>query len=261
MEVKWPHYPSTACTPRGWTRSSRMVLGIVGICTKIWAEWMNRIDTYNKDVLLEAVDRQKNIPLITFCNHQSCFDDPVLWGVLKFNHLSWNTHKLRWTLAASDIVFTKEWHSKFFSLGRGVPVIRGAGVYQQAMDFMVNKLNEGEWVHTFPEGKINMDNELIRLKWGIGRLIADCKTAPLVIPMWHVGMEKILPNKWPYIPRIGKRVTLVIGDPLNLSGMVKQLQQEKASPVEMRKKLTDFVQDEFYKLKAKAEAIHAERNS
>lgn len=258
VTVKWP-FPVTEPVPRSWAAASKVVISAVGIFSKIWAEWLNKIYVHNKNGLHDAVEkRPSNQALVTVSNHRSCFDDPVLWGVLKWRHLVTNNEVMRWSLGASDICFTKEWHAKFFSYGRVVPICRGEGVYQKSMDFVLEKLNKGGWVHVFPEGRVNETNEYMRLKWGVGRLITECKVAPIVLPLWHVGMDEILPNRTPYIPHIGKRVTLVIGQPIQFDSLLKQLHNAKMSPMAIRKEVTDKIQEEFQRLKVYTERLHEE---
>lgn len=52
----------------------------------------------------------------------------------------------RWTLGASDIMFTNSVHSKFFNLGQVIETHRGAGIFQEAIDRAVKLLQEGNWV-------------------------------------------------------------------------------------------------------------------
>ena len=53
-------------------------------------------------------------------------------------------------------------------------------------------------------GKVNLESAVTRWKWGVGRLIAESTKTPIVIPLWHVGMEDILPTRSSYIPQLFK---------------------------------------------------------
>uniref|UniRef100_T1IJL0 Tafazzin family protein n=1 Tax=Strigamia maritima TaxID=126957 RepID=T1IJL0_STRMM len=257
VDVSWP-LPNLNRSHKLWTVGSAILVPTVGVMSKVFSCWFNSFNVYNREILINALDnRPSSQPLITVSNHYSCLDDPMLWaGLLEFRHF-FTPKKIRWSLAATDICFTNELHALFFSLGRTVPIVRGNGVYQKAMDFVLERLNKGEWVHIFPEGKVNMSKECLRIKWGVGRLIAESKICPVVIPLFHLGMDEVLPNTPPYYPKTNKKITVVVGEPIALEETIRELREANKNAVEQRKTISDIIQKEMWKLRDKAQTLNS----
>ncbi|XP_037910620.1 tafazzin homolog isoform X2 [Hermetia illucens] len=238
-------FPRLRRPSRFWHFASTLTVAAVGLFSKIIIVWLNKTRVYNKQILIDAIaKRPKGVPLVTVSNHHSCFDDPGLWGILPTKYLCGKNH-IRWSLTAHDICFTNKYHSLFFMFGKCIPVVRGGGVYQPAVDVCIEKLALGDWVHVFPEGKVNMEKEFIRLKWGVGRMIYESPKLPIIIPIWHEGMDSVLPNTPPYYLRFGKKVTVNIGKPIQLSSLVQSLKERNVQEPEARKLITDKIQEEL----------------
>ncbi|KAK0399994.1 hypothetical protein QR680_003306 [Steinernema hermaphroditum] len=172
----------------------------------LFAADINKMVIRNRDVLVQQIANTSR-PLLTVANHRCNIDDPLLWSVLTWKEFFGNLNRYRYTLAAHNICFTKSWHTKLFSLGRCVPIVRGAGVKQEGMDFCIEKLDERQWVHIFPEGKVTP--QPIRIKWGVARLVMEAKLPPVVLPIWVNGMDSVWPTEKPYYPRFGKSIVEV----------------------------------------------------
>ncbi|GAQ89888.1 lysoglycerophospholipid O-acyltransferase [Klebsormidium nitens] len=218
--------------------SRRMVLGVIGSLAALWVQGFNRSRVVNREGLLRAVrERPAGVPLISCSNHMSTLDDPLMWGARGLPRF--NPANTRWVLTAEDICFTNPVYAYFFRLGQCIPIRRGAGVHHEYVLEVLARINRGEWVHTFPEGKIQQElGPLPRLKWGIGSLIARASTPPIVLPVCHSGFQQMLPQKTtflgiqsgrPKLPLVGKNVTIVVGDLLEFD--VPALKKEAESAV------------------------------
>lgn len=107
------------------------------------------LETHNLSRLQKAIASKR--PLITLANHDATVDDPLLFGMI--DPAIWPSDRMRWTLGAQDICFHGPVTNRFFSAGRAIPIRRGQGIHQPAMDFAIERLNEGGWVHIFPEAR------------------------------------------------------------------------------------------------------------
>ncbi|XP_058828852.1 tafazzin isoform X3 [Topomyia yanbarensis] len=259
-DIDWI-FPQLRRPSRLWRIASTGVIGLVGFFSKVIIVWLNKARVHNIEVLENALEnRPTGIPLLTVSNHHSCFDDPGMWGLLKLRLLKLknvcNKNVIRWSMAAHDICFTNKYHSLFFMYGKCIPVVRGAGVYQPAVDLCIEKLKLGHWVHVFPEGKVNMTKEDLRFKWGVGRIIYEAPVLPIIVPIWHIGMETVLPNEPPYYLRLGKKLTYNFGKPIDLNELMQRLRESPVSEEDARRIITDRIQEEMMVLKEETETLH-----
>ncbi|XP_040375093.1 tafazzin isoform X2 [Rosa chinensis] len=172
---------------------------VIGNVCHVFMNGLNRVQVYGLEKFHDALLRRpKDRPLITVSNHVASMDDPLVIAALLPPNVLLDAKNLRWTLCASDRCFSNPVTSAFFRSVKVLPVARGDGIYQKGMDIAISKLNQGGWVHIFPEGSRSRDGgkTLGSPKRGVGS-----------------GMQDIMPIGASF-PRIGKRVTVVIGDPI-----------------------------------------------
>lgn len=190
-----------------------------GAFAKAVANLLNSTTVHNAETLIRLVrSRPPGVPLLTVSNHMSTLDDPVMWGFKGFPTTDANLG--RWVLAAEDICFKNRVLSYCFRLGKCIPITRGAGIYQEHMNEAIERLSDGAWLHTFPEGKVSQGNEPIRrLKWGTASLIARAPVTPIVLPIVHHGFQEVMPENYlfgrrPPFPLFNKKITITVGDPI-----------------------------------------------
>lgn len=173
---------------------------------------MRRMNRLTIDGLerLKAVEDRGDRGLLTFSNHVSRLDDPLLVSNLGLAELPY--HRMRWVSADAVKLFGSPLSAFIFSAGKCVPTVRGGGLDQPALHFLSDRLRHGAWVHIFPEGGANRDAQA-RLrhpfKIGIGRLIDQAR--PLALPFYHRGMQHVAPHGKG--PQRGHRVGVLFGEP------------------------------------------------
>ncbi|KAJ1920459.1 Lyso-phosphatidylcholine acyltransferase [Mycoemilia scoparia] len=223
----------TSPTAWWWDYASSATLLAVGTAMKgLIACGFYRVYLRNVDKLVATIeDPDRKQPVITYANHLSTMDDPLLWGLMPLRMLR-QPDLTRWSLGAKELTFFNPFFAAFFSLGQTIPTMRGSGIYQDAVNIAIKKLNEKKWVHVFPESFCNQKPEIARLKWGVGRMIMESEINPIVIPIYHHGMTDVLPLGQPLpIPRFSpfKRKLLVsVGDPIDFADLLEAWKKERA---------------------------------
>ncbi|PAN26675.1 hypothetical protein PAHAL_5G030400 [Panicum hallii] len=199
-----------------------LAVPLIGNACYVFMHGLNSVQIYGAEKLHQALqERPKGKPLLTVSNHVAAMDDPFVIASLLPPSVMLEAQKLRWTLCATDRCFTNPVLSTFFRSVKVLPVSRGDGIYQKGMDMALSKLNSGGWVHIFPEGSRSRDGgkTIAPSKRGVGRLVMDADSLPVVIPFVHTGMQDIMPVG-KRIPRAGKQVIVIVGDPINFDDLI-----------------------------------------
>ena len=176
-------------------------------------------------------------------------DDPATVSLLAPLSVRLSPKRMRYGICSEEYCFEDPKVGAFFSLGNAVPVQRGASIHQFGMSELARHVDAGDWVHVFAEGRIWQEGglplrdeegrwclspercsppgvKLGPLKWGIGKLIANSAVVPAVVPFFHLGLERIVPqdganNVLPGAPHFGKDVTIKVGDPVYVADLVE----------------------------------------
>lgn len=210
---------------------SHLIVRLVGWCSNLLLQrWCKSVRVEGLERLVNVIKDEKRITqkrgVLTYANHISVLDDPTLFGGLP-SELFQQSKTTRWTMGASDIMFTNSFNAYIFRSGQVLPTDRGRGVFQPALDHSIEIMQNGGWVHIFPEGYVNMSRQarVRRFKWGIGRMLLETglgisRKLPVILPIWITGLDGMMPEprgnpKW--MPRPGADVTITFGYPVNES--------------------------------------------
>ncbi|GER34573.1 phospholipid/glycerol acyltransferase family protein [Striga asiatica] len=226
-------------------------------------------------------------------NHVAAMDDPLVIASLLPRSMLLDANGLRWTLCASDRCFKNPVTSAFFKYVKVLPVSRGEGIYQKGMDLAISKLNRGGWVHIFPEGSRSRDGgkTMGAAKRGIGRarynnklidgdtgfplstigfiginvfaffflrLVLDADNVPIVVPFVHTGMQEVMPVGAKF-PRVGKTVTILVGDPIGFDDLINEQPQKNISRGKLYDAVSARIGDRLQKLKLQVEVLALEQ--
>jgi len=199
---------------------------------------LNRLTFDGRD-RWESAFASTDAGVLSFSNHVSLFDDPLLISNLGQTRYS----QVRWIPADHLNFFGSRLKGLLFSCGKCVPIIRGGGLEQPGFSFLLERLRAGDWVHIFPEGGRTRDpGALLRtpFKTGIGRLLVEAQ--PIAMPFYHRGMHEILPIG-SRLPRWGKEVDVLFGDATRIDdAWIHQLAPDADTPAARWQQVTSWAE-------------------
>lgn len=150
-------------------------------------------------------------PWILMSNHMSLLDDLFLGPLIFFPKALTGYRYIPFHSPEEQNFYRSKLIAWFMKTTKSIPVIRGRGIYQEGMNRLVQAVKRGGVLHIYPEGTRSRSGNIGGAKTGVARLVYE--TGAAVVPMYHQGLERVLPIG-SGIPRIGRKIRVAIGEPL-----------------------------------------------
>lgn len=187
-----------------------VVLSVASVAGYIYFRLLNRLEVENRGI-------HRRGPTVFYANHRS-FADPfiILFGcLLRPLDLLFGKNPAVWSVAYAG--HFRGWKRYLVKPCRIIlqhkledPAHNLAGMVAEVAAI----LERGEHLLIFPEGKIHRGQHCVDLapfKGGLTWLARNCSAT--VVPVALVGTDALMPKRL-CLPRIGRRVQVVFGDPM-----------------------------------------------
>lgn len=188
----------------GWLLTVVLVIPIFWLLMKVF----NRTTVRGKHYLQNAP-----LPLMFVFNHVSILDNAFVDVLVFPPRVLWDRKFLPYHVSEERNFFKGPLMSWFMRRVRCIPIRRGEGIFQPAVDHVIEVLRNGGCVHVAPEGTRTRTGKLLPGKAGVGRVLYE--TGAAVIPCFHRGMGEILPIGARF-PRFGRTAEVIVGPPFTI---------------------------------------------
>ncbi len=165
---------------------------------------------------ISGFENIKNLepPWILASNHITLLDDLFIEPLILFPKVYKGYKYFPYHAPEERNFYKNPFAAWFMRQCKAIPVVRGNGIMQEGMNRIIDAVNQGGVLHIFPEGTRTRTGEIGAPKPGIGRII--CETNAPIVPMYHQGLEKILPIGRA-IPSLGYEIRISIGKPVRFN--------------------------------------------
>lgn len=190
-----------------WSLTCLLVVPVCAVLMRV----LNRTRIVGRHHLQGA-----RLPLVLVSNHVTIFDDGLVDTLIFPPRVFREYDFIPYHVPEERNFFKGRLMNWFMRRMKCIPVRRGEGIFQPAMDRIIAALRDGGCVRTFPEGTRTRSGVLGHGRPGVGRVLYE--TGAAVVPCFHRGLDQVLPIG-SVIPRIGKRVDIIIGPPFGVDDL------------------------------------------